>query len=103
MTDLTRFRAFTKRVRISTTIALWVCVLCSIGLFVASFLVPPLGEIDPSVLKAGGEIFAFAALILLREAILEGFGVKLTHGQTTIELQDMDGKDDDKDEDYFAE
>ena len=81
----------TRRIRTSTTIGLWVCTIASIGLFIASFIVPPLGEISPSVLKAGGEIFAFAALIMLREAIMEGLGVKMTHGQTTIEIHDLDG------------
>ena len=80
MDRLTKFRAMTRKVRTSTTIALWFCVVCSIGLFIASFCVPPLGVIDPSVLKAGAEIFAFAALIMLREAVMEGFGVKMTHG-----------------------
>ena len=97
MTQLTRIRAFARRVRPSTTIALWVCSLCSIGLFIASFCVPPLGEVSPSVLKAGAEIFAFASLFMLREAILEGLGVKLTHGQTTIEVHDLDGKNENED------
>ncbi len=91
MDKLSKFRIITRRIRTSTTIGLWVCTLSSIGLFIASFIVPPLGEISPSVLKAGGEIFAFAALIMLREAIMEGLGVKLTHGQTTIEVHDLDG------------
>lgn len=83
----------TRRVRTSTTIAIWFCVAVSVGLFVASFCVPPLGVIDPSVLKAGAEIFGFAALIFLREAVMEGFGVKMTHGNTTIEIQDTDGNE----------
>ena len=57
----------------------------------ASFLVPPTGQIDPSVLKAGSLIFAFAALFEVREAIAEGLGVKLSHGQTAIEVRDLDG------------
>ena len=93
MDRLTKFRAMTRRVRTSTTIALWFCVLCSAGLFIASFCVPPLGEISPSVLKAGAEIFAFASLVMLREAIMEGMGVKMTHGNTTIEVKDTDGNE----------
>lgn len=93
MDNLSRLRAMVRRVRVSTTIALWVCIICSIGLFIASFCVPPLGEISPSVLKAGGEIFAFAALVMLREAIMEGLGVKMTHGNTSIEIHDLDGND----------
>lgn len=92
---LARFRAMTRNVKTSTTVGLWVCMVAAIGLFVASFLVPPTGEINPSVLKAGSLIFAFAALFEVREAIAEGLGVKLTHGQTTVVVQDLDGKDPD--------
>lgn len=80
-----------RRVRTSTSVALWVCTLASIGLFIGSFLVPPLGAIDPSILKAGAELFAFAGLFVAREAIMEGLGVKVTHGDTTLEVHDLDG------------
>lgn len=86
-----RFKALTRNVRTSTTILLWVFSLTALGLFVASFIVPPTGVIDGSVLKAGGIIFAFAALAEAREAIIEGLGVKVTHGETTIEVKDTDG------------
>lgn len=80
-----------RRVRTSTSVALWVCTLTSIGLFIGSFLVPPFGAIDPSILKAGAELFAFAGLFVAREAIMEGLGVKVTHGDTTLEVHDLDG------------
>ncbi len=89
---LARFRAMTRNVKASTTIAMWVCLLAAIGLYVASFLVPPMGEIHPSVLKAGSWIFAFAGLAELREAVQEGLGFKLTHGDTTVVVQDLDSK-----------
>ena len=85
------FRAITKRVSISTTIALWVCLGMTIAMFVVSFFIPPKGIIDPSIFKAAGFLFAFATLFELREAIREGMGVKLTHGETTVEIGDMDG------------
>lgn len=91
MDKLSTFRAMTRNVRTSTTIALWVCVLVAIGLFIASFIVPPTGVIDPSVLKAGGIIFAIMALIIGREAIMEGMGVKMTYGNTSVEIRDTDG------------
>ena len=90
--NLVRFRAMTRNVRGSTTIALWVCLVTTISLLVASFLVPPMGEISPSVLKGGSLIFAFATLIEAREAVMEGLGVKLTRGDTTLIVQDLDGK-----------
>lgn len=89
---LAQFRAMARNVSASTTVGLWVCVLSTIGLLVASFLVPPRGVIDPSVLKGGSLIFAFAGLFELREAIREGLGFKLTHGSTTVEVHDLDGK-----------
>lgn len=89
---LARIRAMTRNVRTSTTIGLWVCMISSIALLVTSFIVPPMGEISPSVLKAGSLIFAFAALLEVREAIAEGLGVKLTHGDTTVVVKDLDEK-----------
>lgn len=90
------FRAMTQRVSVSTTIALWVCLGMTIILFVVSFLLPPKGAIDPSIFKAAGFLFGFASLFELREAIREGLGVKLTHGDTTIEIKDVDGKVDEE-------
>lgn len=86
----------TKNVRTSTTVALWVCILAAVGLFIASFCVPPTGVIDGSVLRAGSLLFAFGSLAVLREAIREGIGAKLTHGNTTIEVKDLDGKNEEK-------
>lgn len=81
----------TRNVRTSTTVALWVCMTATIGLLAASFIVPPTGDISPSALKGGSLLFAFAALMEAREAILEGFGFKLTHGNTTVVIKDTDG------------
>lgn len=89
---LERLRALTRNIRPGTTIALWTFALVAIGLLVASFVVPPTGVIDPSVLKSASLLFGFAALFEAREAILEGLGVKVTHGDTTIVIHDLDGK-----------
>ena len=87
------FRVITKRVCTSTTIALWVCLLVTIGLFLTSAYWPPKGVIEPSMFKAAGYLSGFATLFVIREAIREGLGVKLTHGETTVQVGDMDGKD----------
>lgn len=81
----------TKRVSTSTTVALWVCLSLTIGLFVVSFFIPPKGVIDASIFKAAGFLFGFATLFEVREAIREGLGVRLTHGHTTLEVHDLDG------------
>ena len=89
---LARVRAMSRNVRTTTSVGLWITTSCAMGLAIASFFWPPAGTIDPSVIKTAGELFGFAALWTLREAILEGIGVKLTHGSTTIEVKDTDGK-----------
>ena len=83
----------TKRVSTSTTIALWVCLCTTIAMFIVSFIIPPKGAIDPSIFKAAGFLFGFATLFEVREAIREGLGVKLTHGETTVEIKDLDEND----------
>lgn len=88
-----RLKAFTRNVRTSTTVILMVCITATVGLSIASFIVPPMGVIDPSVLKFASWLFAFASLATLREAIREGVGAKLTHGNTTIEVNDTNGKE----------
>ena len=93
--SISEFRAITKRVSLSTTIALWVCLSMTIAMFVVSICLPPYGEIHPSIFKGVGVLFAFATLFEVREAIREGLGVKLTHGDTTVEIHDLDGKEND--------
>lgn len=92
---MTKFQDFAQNVRIGTSIALWVCILATVGLFIASFIVPPTGVIDGSVLRAASLLFALASLAVLREAIREGIGAKLTHGNTTIEIKDLDNEEPD--------
>lgn len=91
---LAKFRSVSRNVSLSTTIGLWACLIIAAGLLVASWCVPPLGVIDPSSLKGASLIFAFAGLFELREAIREGLGFKLTHGDTVIEVKDQDGTQD---------
>lgn len=76
--------------------------MCAIALIVASFIVPPLGIIDSSVLAAVGEIFGFAALWTLIKAIDKGKVASISHGNTTISVgKDKDGNG--LDDDYEAE
>ena len=43
-------------------IVFFICLIVSLGLFVGGFFVPPMGEIDGSILKAVGELLGFATL-----------------------------------------
>lgn len=79
--------------------AFWICLCISIGLIIAGFVVPPSGEIDGSVLTGVGELFAFATLWTVWNAIRMGVDAKLIHGNTTVMVGDMnaDGKEDGSD------
>ena len=78
----------TENVSRHTTIALWVFAIITMGLGIYSALCPPQGAIDKSVLEFGCLMAGFATLAVVREAIREGLGVKYTHGDTHIEIND---------------
>ena len=69
--------------------AFWVCLTITVGLFVAGFCVPPHGEIDDSILTAGGILFAFATLETVHVAIKKGVDAKVKHGQTELTVGDL--------------
>ena len=84
--------------------AFWVCLTITIGLFVAGFCMPPHGEIDGSILTAGGILFAFATLETVHIAIKKGVDAKLRHGQTEVTVGDLNkDKDKDKNENTYED
>lgn len=66
----------------------YICTFISIFLIIASFLVPPLGIIDSTVIAAVGELFAFAALGSVLHALDEGKTATLTHKNTTLTVEE---------------
>ena len=62
----------------------------AIVLVIAGFIVPPLGVIDGSVLTALGELLGFALLAELPLIIQKGSDITLSHGQTTITIDNPD-------------
>ena len=69
----------------------------AIALLIASFLVPPLGVISPSVLEGVAEIFAFASLGTVIKAINKGIDAKVRHGDTTLTIGDLNSKNNEED------
>lgn len=67
---------------------IWFHIFASLSLIliVASFIIPPTGVIDPSVIGAVGEIAGFGALWELHIAIRKGFDAKISHHDTSIEI-----------------
>lgn len=70
-----------------------VVAVLAVLLFIAGFLVPPLGVIDGSVLKAAGELLGFNSLFLAWNAIDKGYGAEVRHGDTVAKI---DADDDDE-------
>ena len=73
------------------SIAFWVCLIASVALFIGGFIVPPMGVIDGSVLKAGGMLLGFGALAQAPNLIESLERAKFTKGDMTIEVSK--GKD----------
>ena len=67
-----------------------VSLIISVGLIIGGFFMPPQGEIDGSVLTAVGELFAFPTLAFGFRAIELGYDLKMSHGETTVELNNDD-------------
>ena len=64
--------------------------VAAVSLLFIAFFTPPPYEIDSSVIAAVGEIFAFAALLFAWEATDRGIDAKITHGSTSVELNNPD-------------
>lgn len=84
----------TKNISKQTTVMLCALIGITVALVVYSTISPPPGKLDESIFKLVPWTFAFCTLLVAREAIKEGLGVKYTHGDTHIEIDnDNDGDD----------
>lgn len=61
--------------------------IIGVALIIISFILPPEGVIDTSVLNAVGMIFAFSAVV---EGLLSNKVIKLTHKNTEIYIGDKE-------------
>ena len=60
----------------------------AIALIIISFILPPTGEIDPSVLQGVGEIFGFLGLYTVVLAIEKGTGASFRKGDVEVEIKE---------------
>lgn len=67
-------------------ILFWAFLGVSVILIIASWFVPPIGEINSSVLAAVGEIMGFASLGVGFECVFAGFEVTLSKGDVSINV-----------------
>lgn len=82
-----------KNLQKGTRIAFYLITSVAAALLTASFIVPPTGVIDSSVLAASGELFAFSSLTIILIAIDKGIDAKVQHNDTTITI---DGKEEEE-------
>lgn len=82
-------------------IAFWITLTISIGLMIGGFFVPPLGQIDGSILTAIGEIFLWPALAFGAKALSEGKKAKFKKGDTTLEVGETSDGDSEEDIEYI--
>lgn len=69
----------------------FVCFVISIIMIIVSFILPPTGVIDSSVLSAVGELGIFSTLLRipdLIEKIKDGKSVELRKGDASIKVED---------------
>ena len=75
----------------------WLTLLTSVFLLITSLFLPPMGEIDPSVLQGVAELGFFAVLFKIPniiQSIQDGKSISVTHGNTsvTVSSRDEDGE-----------
>lgn len=67
-----------------TRVALWSFII-GVLMIVVSFILPPMGVIDPTVLRAAGMIFTFGAVV---DSLYSNKIVKITHKDTEVYIGD---------------
>lgn len=68
----------------------WTCLILAAALFIGSFFCPPMGEIHPSVLKAGGILVAMQALGIAGQNLANGKEVTFKKDDTELKIGDDD-------------
>ena len=66
----------------------WFCLVLAAALFIGSFFCPPMGEIHPSVLKAGGILSLMQAIAIVGQNLANGKDVTFSHGETEVTIKD---------------
>lgn len=83
---------------LAENLGFWVFGISSIILLGVSFVLPPTGVINATVLEGVAELFAFASLGAVYRAINKGTPASITHGGTTVSVnKDAEENGDDED------
>lgn len=74
-------------------VAFWCTLIISLTLIIGGFILPPRGQIDPSVLTATGEIFLWPALAFAAKSLEEGKTAKIKKGDAEFTFGDNNNKE----------
>ena len=73
-----------------TNIWMRILTISSILLIIASFIIPPLGIIDGSVLAAVGEIEGLGVLWIVLRAVEKGTGASFKKGDVEVDIKEKE-------------
>ena len=68
----------------------WTCLISVLVLLSVSFMLPPTGEIHPSVLQGAAIVMCFSVIGIIPECMRLGKEVKVTKGDLSVSLGDVD-------------
>lgn len=68
----------------------YVCLAAAIIIGTVSFVLPPTGVIDPSVLKFIALLLGFSALGVAGQNLANGKDVIFSHGDTEVKIEDSE-------------
>ena len=71
----------------------WIFSVAGLLLIIASFLLPPMGVVDNSILAVVGELDGVIALGAVIKAIDKGTDVSLQHNNTSVTITNKDEDD----------
>ena len=73
----------------SLTPQAWIAIILSIvaaATFIAGLIIPPPGEIHPSVIKGIGLMIILVAIFFAWDAVVRGLETKFEHGNTKVSI-----------------
>ena len=68
----------------------WTCLVSVLILLSVSFMLPPTGEIHPTVLQGAAIVMCFSVIGIIPECLRLGKEVKVTKGDLSVFLSDGD-------------
>lgn len=73
----------------SLTPQAWIAIILSFvaaATFITGLIIPPPGEIHPSVIKGIGLMIILVAIFFAWDAVVRGLDTKFEHGQTKVSI-----------------